>query len=280
LSGFIQAGSISRIGRSKKEGWKLRSGFPIRTIIVDDEVLARRKIRALLNPHSDFEVIAECSAGRQAVAQIMDLKPGLLFLDIRIPEMDGFEVLRNTQPPPFRHVIITTAYDEYAVRAFEVSALDYLLKPFSRRRFDQAIARCLDRHNTAPAPSGKVPFLEWLNRCTTLGHDPNRFVAKHDGRISVLDAKQLSWIEAEGDYVRLHLEKRTLLIRKTMDAMERELDPRRFVRIHRSTIVSVDAVAEMRPVPGGDYRVALKDGTILTLSRNFKKRAVRLRGCE
>jgi two-component system LytT family response regulator len=225
-------------------------------------------------------VIAECSTGRQAVAQIMDLKPDLVFLDIRIPEMDGFEVLRSAQPPPFRHVIMTTAYDEYAVRAFEVSALDYLLKPFSRSRFDQAIERCRERHNAAQAPPAKVPFLEWLNRCTTLGHDPSRFVAKHDGRISVLDARQLSWIEAEGDYVRLHLANRTLLIRKTMDAMERELDPRRFVRIHRSTIVNVDAVAEMRPVPGGDYRVALKDGTILTLSRNFKKRAARLRGVE
>ncbi len=160
-----------------------------------------------------------------------------------------------------------------------MSALDYLLKPFSRSRFDRAIERFSERYDAERAPA-KVPFVEWLNRSTALGQDSSRFVAKHDGRISVLDAKLLNWVEAEGDYVRLHLEKRTLLIRKTMDSMERELDPRRFVRIHRSTIVNVDAIAELRPVPGGDYRVSLKDGTMLTLSRNFKKRAARLRGTE
>ena len=243
----------------------------IRTLIVDDEPLARKKVRNFLKPHTDFQILEECSGGQEAAEAILRLKPDVVFLDIRIPQIDGFRLLESIEPNLLPDIVFVTAHDEYAVKAFEVHALDYLLKPFNRRRFDEAVARIrlrLDRRQREP----KGRFLDWLRQNTANGNSADRLVVKSNGRILLLQTSRIEWIEAQGDYVLLHASKESYLIRDTLQSLDPRLNPQKFVRIHRSSIINLDFVNEFKPIASGDYRVSLRNGIQLTLSRSFRQK--------
>jgi two-component system LytT family response regulator len=229
----------------------------IRTLIVDDEPLARAAIRNMLRHHADVEIAGECEGAAEAAAAIASLSPSLLFLDVQMPEVDGFGVLQTLQRRPFPHVIFVTAYDRYAVRAFEVHALDYLLKPFDRDRFDAALDR-VRQHCQQPAAAPP-----W-------GGQLDRVIVRAEGRIFFLASGEIDWIEAQGNYVNLHCGGRTHLLREALGSLETRLDPRIFLRISRSAIVKVDSIRELRPLFRGDYQVILRDGALLRLSHRYR----------
>jgi two-component system, LytTR family, response regulator len=244
-------------------------------LIVDDEPLARERIRGLLASDSDVVVIGECASGAEAVQAIRAKRPDLLFLDVQMPGMDGFETLAAVHADAgdaIPAVVFVTAYDQFAVRAFEVHALDYLLKPFDRERFAAALRRA--KADVERAQSG-----EMTARLTALleGRRPQspylrRLVVNGAGRILVVDVADIRWIESEGNYVRLHTTADAHLHRETMKALEARLDPEEFLRIHRSIIVRIDRVKELRPWFHGAYIVVLSDGTELSSSRGFSAR--------
>lgn len=242
----------------------------IRTLIVDDEPLGRERIRSLLRQDPDIEVVGECGDGRQAIAAIDDLQPDLLFLDVQMPEIDGFAVLEAIRPERMPSVVFVTAYDRYAVKAFEVHALDYLLKSFDRERFQAAVGRAKDRVRRArdgqvtDRLAGLLESLQERQKFLT------RILVRSSARIIFLPVDELDWAEAADNYVRLHAGKDAHLVRETLQAFARRLDPATFLRIHRSTLVNVNRIRELRPLFHGDYAVRLKDGTELTLSRRFR----------
>lgn len=244
----------------------------IRTLIVDDEPHARARIRGLLAGEADVEVVGECEAGPEAAAAIRRLAPDLLFLDVQIRGCTAFDVIRAVGPSQMPVTIFVTAYGEHAVDAFDVEAADYLLKPFDRKRFQRALARGLGRvqaeRGTGPARSdddGKG-HLEW-------------FMLRGLSReLRLVRAQDVEWIEASGNYVFLHVGAERHLHRHTMSALEQRLDPRRFVRIHRSTIVNLFAIASFEPIYAGDYEVRLRNGRVLRMSRNYREALERLAG--
>jgi two-component system LytT family response regulator len=240
----------------------------IRTLVVDDEPIARSRVVSLLRGERDIEVVGECSSGRQALSAIQSLTPELLFLDIQMPEVDGLDLARTLQVSGAPAVVFVTAYDEYALRAFEVHALDYLLKPFSAERFRAALGRAREhvtqrRAAAVPPPrtSGAVP--EAAQR--------SRLMIKSGGRIHFVRTAEIDWCEAAGNYVRLHVGPQEHLVRDTMSHLESQLDPAQFVRIHRSTIVNADRIQEMHSSFNGEYVVLLRGGTRLTLSRGYRE---------
>jgi two-component system LytT family response regulator len=242
----------------------------LRTLIVDDESLARDKIRAFLEEYPEFEVIGECEDGMQTTTAILAHRPDVIFLDVEIPGKNGIELL-DSLPPDFQPAIVfVTAFDKYAVRAFEAQALDYLLKPFNKTRFAQAVRRLHER-TTQPNHARHGEELKVaLREVRREAQDCERIVVRSGARIIFLRTSMIEWIEAEGDYVMVHAGKANHLVRETMMTMAGRLDPSRFVRIHRSAIVNLDFIQELRPLWGGDYRVLLRDGTQLTLSRNYR----------
>ncbi len=243
----------------------------IRTLVVDDETLARERVLSLLKQEVDVEVVGECSDGGQAVAAIQEQSPDLVFLDVQMPGCDGFEVLKNISPDRMPTVIFVTAYDEYALRAFEVHALDYLLKPFGKDRFQETL-----RHAREALEGRRAGDLG--RRMLAMVHDikqpepqrVERLVVKSGGRVFFLRTDEIDWIEAAGNYVRLHLGQESHLFRETMNRMETRLEGRRFARIHRSRIVNTERIKELQPWFNGDHVVVLRDGTRLTLSRLYK----------
>ena len=244
----------------------------IRAIIVDDEPLGRERIRTLLADDSDIEIVGESADGRKAVSSIAKLNPDLLFLDVQMPEMDGFEVLESIAGAEMPVVIFVTAYDKYAVKAFQVHALDYLLKSFDRDRFTEAVRRA-----KTEIAKGREHHLD--ERLASLLEDlqerrprPERLVVRSGGRILFLRVEEIDWIEAADNYVSLHVGRESHLLRGTMASIEERLDPRKFLRIHRSTIVNLDRVAELSPLFHGDYEVRLRDGAKLTLSRGYREK--------
>lgn len=242
----------------------------IRTLIVDDEVHARLRVGEMLASSPDIEVVGEARNGDEAVRLITSLRPDLVFLDIQMPERDGFAVLAALdQPPPA--VIFTTAHDTYALRAFEVHALDYLLKPYDRARFQQA----LDRARAAVARRDSSPDarLDALVRELRAGSPwLTRIAVKSGGRVRVLPVGDIDVIEASGNYLRLFTKGTSHLLRETMQNIEGRLDPRQFLRIHRSSIVNLDRIVELEPDYHGDYVVKLADGRRLPLSRSYRDR--------
>ena len=242
----------------------------LRTLIVDDELLARKKIRTFLQEHAEFQVVAECADGEQAVSAISALRPDLLFLDVQIPGRNGFEVLDciTDKAPPA--VIFVTAFDKYAVRAFEVRALDYLLKPFNKARFADALKRFHERRARMNGVDRKQELKAALQQIQRESRDGERILIKSGSRIIFLRKGLIEWVEAQGDYVKFHIGKESHLLRETMTAAAEHLDPNRFVRIHRSRIVNLDHVREIRPLWGGDYSVLMRDGTELTMSRTYR----------
>ena len=245
---------------------------PLRVLVADDEPLARSKICEMLAGQETVQVVGECSNGRQTLSAVRDLQPDLLFLDIQMPEMSGLEALEQLQGETAPYVVLVTAYDRYAVRAFEYAALDYLLKPFDRARFLKALERARRRvaqHEHRLSIEAVLGLMEDLRRGTA---HVERFAVKgKDGSVVLLRGDEIDWIESEGNYVQFHAGKQRFLVRQMIGALEQELDPRRFIRVHRSTIVNIDRIRELQPLFRGDYAIVLEDGTRLTLSRSHRK---------
>jgi two-component system LytT family response regulator len=227
----------------------------IRTLIVDDEPLARSNLAVLLRLDPEIEIVRECGSGAEALAEIRSAKPDLVFLDVQMPECDGFDVLEllgGDLPPA---VVFVTAYDQYAVRAFEAGALDYLLKPFDNARFDRALDRAKQKITHGREAPRRL----------------ERFAIKSAGRVSFVKPSEIDWIEAADYYACLHVGARSHLLRRSMSELEQELDPTIFCRIHRSTIVNLDRVRGLKLSEDGEYEVLLDDGTRLPLSRRYRK---------
>jgi two-component system, LytTR family, response regulator len=250
----------------------------IRVLIVDDEPLARERITGMLKGDSDIEIIGTCANGRDAVSAIQKQSPDLVFLDIQMPEMDGFEVLQKIPPESMPLVIFVTAYDKYALRAFEVFALDYLLKPFDRERFQKALTRVKSEVFHRSESDFQQQVLALLEDLKIRPQSLTRMAVKSGGRIFFLRADEIDWVEAEGNYVRLHVGKESYLLRETIGALEEQLDRRKFLRIHRSTIVNIDRIQELQPWFHGEFRVILRNGTALMLSRTHREKLQELLG--
>jgi two-component system LytT family response regulator len=243
----------------------------IRVLIVDDEPWARKRIATLLRAEADVEIVGECADGATAITKIGELSPDLVFLDVQMPEVDGFDVIEAVGPEHMPPVIFATAYDRYALQAFDAHALDYLLKPFDEERFQKALNRArkdLQRGNgeTQSALRSLLKTLQEGQKCL------RRLVVKSGGRVVFLKASDVDWFEATGNYVTLHVGRDSHLLRGTMNALEPKLDPDQFVRIHRSAIVNLDRVKELQPWFRGEQVLALKDGTELTVGRAFRDR--------
>ena len=279
----------------------------LRVMVVDDERLARQRLRRLLR-EVGVDAVSECADGREAVAALREHPPDLLFLDVQMPELDGFGVLAEVGVEHMPPVVFVTAFDQYAVRAFEVNALDYLLKPFDAERFRKAFGKAraamerdsatrqgerltsllariaesgaadalLARMAESGAPAAPVHGGDGGNASSAGGAAPaerylERLLVKNEGRVSFVKTAEIDWIEASGNYLRLHVGREVHMIRETMGTLEAKLDPRQFLRVHRSTIVRTDCIREMQPWFSGEYVIILRDGTRLKLSRSYRE---------
>ena len=244
----------------------------IRALIVDDEPLARERVRSLLAKEADVEIVGECANGCEAIEAIERHTPDLVFLDVQMPELDGFGVLENVQAEQLPFIIFVTAYDEYAVRAFDVHALDYVLKPFDKERFREALERARREIARAAGNGGALDrkLLALLAELQDRKRRLERIVIRSGGRVSFLRTDEVDWIEAAGNYVELHVGKDSHLLRETMNKLESRLDTKRFLRIHRRLIVNVERIKQLEGVTHGEYLVVLKDGTRLSSSRGYR----------
>ena len=244
----------------------------IRTLVVDDEPMGRERVRSLLQHEEDVEIVGECSDGAQAIVAIQQHAPDLVFLDVQMPGATGFGVIDAVGPERMPNVIFVTAYDEYALKAFEYHALDYLLKPFNRDRFQETLKHARASLERRRAGDLGRRLLALVNDIKPETPRLERLVVKSGGRVFFLRTDDIDWIEAAGNYVRLHLGEESHLFRETMNRMEARLDARRFVRIHRSRIVNSERIKELQPWFNGEYVVILRNGTRLTLSRGYRDR--------
>lgn len=251
----------------------------LRTLIVDDEPLARERVRMMLGMHDDVAVVGEFGDGQQAIDGVRELRPDLVFLDVQMPGVDGFGVLRELESEAMPYVVFVTAYDRYALRAFEVHALDYVLKPFNAERFAQALQRArsaITHGRDNGGAVGREQLRELVMSLHAEQREKQRIVVKSSGRVFFVKVDDIDWIEAEGNYVRLHMGAQSHLLRETMKGMESVLDTSQFIRIHRSTIVNADRIRELQPLFHGEYAVILRDGTRLVASRGPDNRLKKL----
>ncbi len=260
---------------------------PVKVLIVDDESLARKRIRDLLATRIDFEIVGECSSGEVAIDAIDSGIGDLVFLDIQMQDMDGFEVLENVKTATLPIIIFVTAYDQYALKAFEVHAIDYLLKPFDDERFEETleyVSRKIKKDSIRDLGDKLTLLLADLKESDKTGVKPilsqdsattfqKRLVIKSTGKISFVEVDEIEWIGAEGSYVSLNVRGKSHLMRGTLKKLEKTLDPKQFVRIHRSTIVNVSSIKELKPHFHGEYVVMLKNGERLKLSRSYRQNA-------
>jgi two-component system, LytTR family, response regulator len=249
--------------------------MPIRTLLVDDEENGRRGLRVRLEKANDIQIIGECENGTEAVTAIDELTPDLVFLDIQMPEMSGFEVLKTIKPPVTPHIIFVTAFDQYAVRAFEVHALDYLLKPIDGERFAAALRHARSAMaGTRDGSYGRqiAEALTALTRAAPPAQRPgsDRLAIPDGDRVMVLRVADIDWIQASDNYVSINVGKKAWLLRETISSMEQRLSAHGFARIHRSTIVNTQRVAELRSLSNGDFSVILSDGMTLRLSKTYR----------
>ena len=244
----------------------------IRAVIVDDEELGRERIQSLLAEHPDVEIAGVCSDGREAVETIEQTRPDLVFLDVQMPGMNGFEVVENLQTDPLPAIIFVTAHDGHALRAFEIHALDFLLKPFDQTRFDKALEHARAQIGSANNPALDTHLLSLIAEMRSEKKYPERLIVKSSGRVFFVRTEDIDWVEASGNYVKIHTKSEAHLLRESMKNMEGKLDPKTFVRIHRSTIVNIDRIKELEPWFHGEYIVIMRDGTRLTASRVFSDR--------
>jgi len=234
----------------------------IRALIVDDEALARERVRTLLRAETGVAVLAECTGGREAVEAILEHEPDLVFLDVQMPDLDGFQVLEALGDDQLPAIVFVTAYDEYALRAFDVHAVDYLLKPIEPERFARTLARV--RENLGDKGDRRVESL--LDALATRDLPFDRLVIRTRGKVSFLKPSEIDWVEADGKHVKLHVGRETHVVRQQLKRLEPRLAPHGFVRVHRSAIVNVDRIKELEPWFHGEYVVILKDGPKLTSS--------------
>jgi two-component system, LytTR family, response regulator len=254
---------------------------PVRTLIADDETPARARLRELLGQRTDVELVGECGDGPSAVELIRTLRPQLLLLDIRMPGFDGFAVLRRT-PPEIRPVtIFITAYDRYAVEAFEALALDYLLKPFSDQRFFASLDRALNSLRLVSAADRGTKLARMLADRSADDESSgalDRIAIRTQDRVTLLSVDEIDWIGAAGVYVELHAGGRTYLYRSTLTSLLERLNPKQFVRVHRSVAVNTSRIVEMRARGHGDYAIVLRDGAELAMSRGYRAEVERWLG--
>jgi two-component system, LytTR family, response regulator len=252
----------------------MASEAKIRTIIVDDEGPARARIRQLLKPEADFTVIGECANGGLAVELIQREKPDLAFLDVQMPRLSGLEVCQRVAAAgtPLPMVIFVTAYDAYALKAFEVHAIDYLLKPFDQERFNQALTHARRQFTHSRQAAAQTQLAAMLEDLAPGSRKPERLVFKENGRIVFIRPESIDWVEADGNYIRLHGREGSHYVRETLANLETQLPAERFMRISRSIIVNLDRVKELEPMFYGDYSVILQDGSRLSMSRTYRDR--------
>ncbi|HSL72597.1 MAG TPA: LytTR family transcriptional regulator DNA-binding domain-containing protein [Longimicrobiales bacterium] len=242
----------------------------IRALIVDDEPLAREGMRIHLEEHADIDVIGECGDGATAVMMVRDVRPDLIFLDVQMSGLDGFGVLRAVGAEHMPIVVFVTAYDEFALQAFEAHAIDYLLKPIDPDRLDNALERV---RNQLQGRSRRERDERVLTLLSQVGAQPRyieRLVTRSDGRIRIIRVDDIDYIEAAGNYAKIHVSGKMHLVREGMNSLESKLDPSRFLRIHRSVIVRIDRIKELESLYQGDYVVVLQDGTRLTTGRKYR----------
>jgi two-component system, LytTR family, response regulator len=250
----------------------MEQAMRIRTLLVDDEPLAREGMRMHLDDHADFEVIGESDDGESAVHAIEQLTPDVVFLDIQMPGLDGFAVLEALGDARMPHVVFVTAYDEFALRAFDAHALDYLLKPVDPERLGRTLDRLRERFREPardPIDRRLVALLEEMR-----GKDEylRRVVVRAGNRLLIVRTDEVDWIEAASNYAQLHVGQKVHTMRETMTGLESKLDPDEFIRVHRSIIVRIDRIREFEPLFQGDYLIVLRDGTRLTSSRSYRDR--------
>jgi two-component system LytT family response regulator len=245
----------------------------IRVLVVDDEAVARRRIRRLLSAERDVTVVGECDDGTSAVRAIATRAPDIVFLDVQMPELDGFEVVQSIPPSELPAVVFVTAFDRYALRAFDVHAVDYLLKPFSRERFRTALGRARERR-TRHEPETRVAAL--LGNLRTSQRYAARVAVRVGEKFVVVNWRDVERLEAADNYVTLHVGQKTYLVRDTLSALEAQLDPAQFTRVHRSVIVRIDRVVEWRPASHGDAEIVLAGGTRVPLTRTWRAKVERL----
>jgi two-component system LytT family response regulator len=246
----------------------------IRALIVDDEPLARSRVRLLLVPHNDIEVIAECSSSRESAEVMASEAPDLLFLDIEMPDANGFAIAGRLGPERTPAAVFVTAHEEFALQAFEANAVDYLVKPFSQERFDRALDRVRrflgDRASSSP-PFAAAPQLRRPRR-------RERFAVRVRGQVLFVKASSLEWIGAEGNYARLHTHDGSYLIRESLQHLESELDPELFVRVHRSAIVNIERVSRLILAPDGAFSIVLQSEAVVSLGPTYRERLEQLLG--
>lgn len=254
----------------------MKTSGKIRTIIVDDEELARERLRTLLEKEPQVEIIGEAGDGNTAVDLIDKLKPDLLFLDVQMPELTGFEVLAALDEPP--NVIFVTAHDKFALKAFDVHAVDYLLKPFDRERFQTALHRALAKIQNQKPGDTKAQADAVLEEVKPAAKGVERLLVKTQGRVLLVKVSDIDWVEAADNYVTLHVGKEAHMMRETMNSLESRLPADKFMRISRSSIVNVERIQELQPMFHGEYVVVLKNGAKVTLSRSYRDKLDRLMG--
>ncbi len=251
---------------------------PIRVLIVDDEPLARKRLRELLKDDSEIVIAGECANGVETISAARELAPDLIFMDVQMPGIDGLAVSETFDARRSPLVIFVTAYEHYAVRAFEVQAVDYLLKPFDRARLRQALDRAKERLREKHRDDVNRQILGMLSEIKDKPQYLDRLVIKNNDRVFVLKTDEIDWIEAEGNYVRVHFGKQSSLIRETLTHLAGQLDPRKFPRIHRSRLVNIDRIQELQPWSHRDWRIILRGGAELRLSRNYRDQLSQLLG--
>jgi two-component system LytT family response regulator len=244
----------------------------LRVLIVDDEAVARRRIRRLLAGEPDVTIVGECADGASAVRAIAAGRPDLAFLDVQMPELDGFEVVQALAAEDLPALVFVTAFDRYALRAFDVHAIDYLLKPFSGERFRTALARARER--VERRESGHIAAL--VDDLRAAPRYPSRVAVRVTDRVVVVEWRDVDWIAGADNYVNLHVGSKEYLLRDTLASVEQQLDPERFARIHRSAIVQLDRIAQLRAASHGDAALVLRSGATLTLSRTWRAKVERL----
>jgi two-component system LytT family response regulator len=242
----------------------------IRVVVVDDEPIARAGVIRLLSEVSGFVLVGEAASGTEAVAVIEESKPDLVLLDVQIPELNGFEVLRQLELEPLPLIVFVTAYDEYALRAFDVSAVDYLLKPFDRERFQAALQRVQQQFRTRDADELRLRVRELLDRIAGSGTS-DRLVIRDAGRVFFLGLNEIDWVEAAGNYVRVHAGKQAHLVRHTISGLLQRLPANDFLRVSRSAIVSLKHVREVQPLFNGCFVFILQSGVRVESSRRFRR---------
>jgi two-component system LytT family response regulator len=251
----------------------------ITALIVDDEPLARKFIRRMLENDRSIEIVGECGNGKEAVAAVLEKKPDLVFLDIQMPEMDGFTMIETLGIENLPNIVFVTAYEQYAIRAFEIHALDYLLKPFDQPRFEKAMKHAREKFaNQQQNQSEQKQIAALLENLKQKPRFLDRLVIKADGRIVFLKTEDIDWIEADDKYVHLHAGNKSHLVRQTLGAMEAQLDTQKFIRVHRSAIVNIGRIKELQPMFTGEHTIILENGTKLTLSRTYKNKLFELLG--